>query len=44
MIILEIEVKLIIDIIIAFINNNAFIITFFIFLNDIIFNIATDIL
>ncbi len=44
MIILEIEVKLIIDIIIAFINNKTFIITFFIFLNDIIFNIATDIL
>ncbi len=43
-IILEIEVKLIADIIIIFIDNNVFIITFSISLNDVIFNIAIDIL
>ncbi len=43
-IILEIEVKLIISIIIVFINNDAFIIVFFILLNNIIFNIAIDVL
>ncbi len=43
-IILEIEVKLIINIIIVFINNNVFIVTFSILLNDVVFNIATNIL
>jgi len=43
-IILKFKVKLIINIIIIFINNNIFIITFIILLNDIIFNIVINIL
>jgi len=43
-IILKIEVKLIINIIIVSTNNNAFIATFSISLNDVIFNITINIL
>ena len=41
---LEIEVKLIINIITTSTNNNAFIATSSILLNDIVFNIVTDVL
>jgi len=41
-IILEIEVKLIISIIIIFINNDISIVTFSMLLNDVIFNIVID--
>ncbi len=44
MIILKIEVELIINIIIVFIDNNVFIVVFFILLNNVVFNIAMDIL
>ncbi len=41
---LEIEVKLIINITIVLINNNISIVTFSTLLNDVVFNIATDVL
>ncbi len=40
----EIEAKLIIDVIIVSINNNISIIIFSTFLNDVVFNIVTNIL
>ncbi len=43
-IILKIKVKLIINIIIVSIDNNTFIVVFFILLNDVVFNIVIDIL
>ncbi len=43
-IILEIEVKLIINITIVFINNDVFIAAFSMLLNDVVFSIVIDIL